>query len=223
MIKLSDLGAGAEPALHGHEGDGLPHIGVLGLPDVRLPGIENPNAGGHLLGVAVAIPRMEERSPRLEQALRTLSRVEAGPFGILSLKSLSPLDALTESTFGLRPYRWTREARRWVSALPIVLDRYPKGSTTVERAIEVSFEHAGYQTPRVVRASKFPLIAGSPGLSPRHTKRSPDAQMRPYRYAEVEFAASQRGPVVAGAMRYFGLGLFVPIPDPTAIEDSDEQ
>jgi CRISPR-associated protein Csb2 len=69
---------------------------------------------------------------------------------------------------------------------------------------------AGYPRPAQVEVSAAPLAAGGvwrprPGTLPAG---------RPYRrlvHARVAFAEPVTGPVLAGSMRYLGLGLFLPV------------
>lgn len=195
------------PALHGHGIDGQPHVAYLGLPFV---GAEH--ADGRLLGLAVAIPGMsvDER--------RRILRGLLGPdpellvdLGVPSLGSFTlrhaPHDPLPH---GATAERWTKPARTWVSATPLVLDRYPKKKHELSDVVAQTIANSGLPTPASVQVSKQPLTPGGVRLAPQQLPKR--ARGRLYCHARVTFDRPVAGPVLAGAGRYFGVGLFAPEP-----------
>lgn len=204
--------------LHGHHDGAVVQCAFLGLPFVGMP-----HADGHLLGMAVAIPDLSpEDLAVLHAALGPANRelrLACGPFGVLALRRLSPLEAESRP-WTLRTSRWTglrgngesQATRAWASALPMVLDRYLHRSYDVETEIRRAVINSGFPAPDLVRFDERPLLRNGLDLAPRDTLRRPgDRGFRPYRHVHVVFPQPVRGPVVLGSMRHYGLGLCVPV------------
>ena len=107
--------------------------------------------------------------------------------------------ALLEST-------WCRLADTWSTVTPVVLDRPPKRPTPerLECAVGDSITNAGFPEPVAVEVSPWSRFKGAPGAL--------DLRIRTPRYhATVRFAQAVAGPVIAGRLRYYGVGLFRPI------------
>jgi CRISPR-associated protein Csb2 len=84
---------------------------------------------------------------------------------------------------------------------------------------------AGYPQPAEVETSAAPLMTGAV-WRPRGGTLPPDRPHRRLVHARVRFAEPVTGPVLAGSMRYLGLGLFLPmvravpeIPDVSSTRD----
>lgn len=193
------------PALHGHGLPGVPHVAYLGLP---FAGFEH--ADGQLFGLAVAIPGMDPQERR--QILR----------GVLGSDPMAPTSLMVpgmHERFELvyapdepLPYsateaRWTRPSSQWVSVTPLVLDRFPKRDR-IREAVVQSLVGAGLPEPNGVEVSTEPLIPGAVRLRPDQLPRR--CKGRLYRHVRVRFEQQLEGPVLAGAGRYFGVGLFAP-------------
>ncbi|MGL5808383.1 MAG: type I-G CRISPR-associated protein Csb2 [Nocardioides sp.] len=192
------------PAVHGHGLQGTPHVAYLGLPVCG-----NPHADGHLVAMAVAIPGMapDERARVLRGILGSAkgAKIEIdGPrIPTISLvyepDSLRPRAALAAT--------WQGPSRQWVSATPVVVDRFPKDGD-LGAAVAHSFTLAGLPEPVRVQVSKSALATGGVHLRPQELpKRS---RGRLYCHARVWFDREVVGPVLVGAGRYFGVGLFSP-------------
>ncbi|MER7006302.1 type I-U CRISPR-associated protein Csb2 [Dactylosporangium sp. NPDC000555] len=191
----------------GHGADGRPHVAYLGLLDV-----DHRHAGGHLLGVAVAVPGdMPDASRRQllrgvlgPQARQPLTYLQDGRGRRLELQYAPTLGA------GLNPHRWSPPdgSTRWVTATPLMLDRYPGRRGDVATAVAGCLVTAGYPEPVDVQPLPAPAAAGAPHRMRAGTLTS--APRRPTLHCRITFPAPVRGPVVAGALRYFGGGLFIP-------------
>ena len=196
---LSLLGDDAPASVHGHGGGGPAatgtHVAWVGLPNL------SPFAKGELLGLGVALPRgMPARDrARCLQALLSVTHVVANGRRV---DTEAPTQALS-----LQAARWMQPARRWRTVTPVVLDRFPKkGKLTAEAIVARGLTEAGYPAPQAVRLT--PEGALGPALpSGAFRLRRPG---RLYCHVEVDFAAPVRGPLLAGAERHFGLGLFLP-------------
>lgn len=204
---LSRLGDDAPAAVHGHGSH--EHVAWLGLPNL------SPFARGELLGLALCLPSGIDPLARA-RCLRALlavghilpegRRVELEP----------PSHALS-----LAARTWSRPARVWESVSPLVLDRYPRRSLSLADVLADSVVRAGYPRPRRVEVIEDGA-AGSPPAR-RYRLRRPG---RLYTHARIEFDQPVRGPVLVGAERYFGLGLFLPArtgSEAEMVEDSRPQ
>jgi len=102
---------------------------------------------------------------------------------------------------------WTRPLKRWVSVTPVVLDRYPKRGDLSDEVLR-SVVRAGLPEPRSVDVCSQAMTPGGVHLSPRDLPKR--ARGRLYCHARLEFDRPLTGPVLVGAGRYFGVGLFKP-------------
>lgn len=192
------------PALHGHGLPGHPHVAYLGLP---YAGFEH--ADGQLMALAVAIPGLERAERR--RILRGIFssddlRVHLWVSGFRDPFELeyAPQDPLPKSATA---ERWAGPAQTWVSVTPLVLDRFPKDGD-VATTVAASFSKAGLPIPRRVDVSNEPLTNGAIRLKPHELPKR--CQGRLFRHVRVTFDQPIRGPVLAGAGRYFGVGFFAP-------------
>lgn len=203
-------GAEVPSVIHGHRGpaDSEVQACFLGLPNVG-----NEYSDGRLLGAAVLLPHSS--SPEIVQLVRSAL------YGLRRQRLVKPgwfdlavnLYAGEKKPFSAHPNRWSRAATRWVSASPVVFERWTKG---VPGLSEVSrwCDHAGLPTPVAAGFQRMPLIRGGLDLHPDDVAR-PGRERRPYSHMWVEFEKPVRGPVLIGRGRYLGLGLMVPVPGQT--------
>ena len=126
----------------------------------------------------------------------------------------------------LRPSTWCRPSAVWMSATPVALDRNPgnlfdknprKAATAFQAAedsIATSCVHAGLPKPvsvTVMPSGTWPGGAKARAF-PAFPRRSGDGKFRRVKvHARLEFDAPVRGPVLLGAGRFHGLGLFRPV------------
>ena len=97
-----------------------------------------------------------------------------------------------------------------MTATPLMLDGHLRRGRDEASEVARSLVIAGYPPAADVEVSAAPLTAGGvwrprPGTLPAG---------RPHRrllHARVRFAEPVTGPVLAGSMRYLGLGLFLPV------------
>jgi CRISPR-associated protein Csb2 len=216
---LGAAGDGAPTALHGHGADGRPHVAFLALPDAG-----GPHADGHLLGLAIAIPDLPagERET-IHRAFHRLHRnktdghvtLRVAQLGVVELRPPQEPTSSRETP----PNPWRRNSRRWVSATPVVLDRYPKRPDhlpQLHQAIRTTLRSSGLPEPVDLRVSTEPLTRGAARLK-QHDLPAP-ANRRLFRHVDVTFDRDVTGPVLAGAGRYLGVGLFAPITTPSDAE-----
>lgn len=211
-------------ALSGHGADDRGHVGFLVLPNIGSPATlpdssagwrfraANEHADGRVLGFALSIPVDLEAT----DVKQILAAFEAPwdlyvPTGGRSAPRITIRRQLAaQASWGRSVERWTRPSTIWATATPVVFDRHPDGRSE-EEMVAQALVTAGYPAPVRVVAQRAPILPGSASHSPSSVLRRAGARSAPYCHAWVEFDLAVEGPVVAGAMRYRGLGLFAPL------------
>ncbi|MCZ7537434.1 MAG: type I-U CRISPR-associated protein Csb2 [Acidimicrobiia bacterium] len=108
------------------------------------------------------------------------------------------------------PQRWLGPTRHWVSATPVVHERFLRKGPDLNE-ITRWCEHAGVAArPVSFRIARPPLLDGAISLHPSEVVRE-GRERRPYSHLEVLFEEPVLGPVVLGAARQFGFGLMFPV------------
>ncbi|GIE91580.1 type I-G CRISPR-associated protein Csb2 [Actinoplanes regularis] len=206
---LRAAGGTAPTALHGHHAPGRPHVAFLALPDVG-----HEHADGHLLGLAVAVPEL----PRPERAAvvrSVLALRDRNGNGVVTLPvpRLGQIELLYDlglvRPWGASPQRWRRGSKQWVSATPVVLDRYPKRPEQVTEEVLRCLRTVGLPEPLQVQVSVEPLLPGAARLRPVDLPRQSRGKL--FRHIGVTFDRQVSGPVLVGAGRYLGVGLLAPV------------
>lgn len=204
-------------ALHGHHDGDEQQIAFLPLPFVG-----HEHADGHLMGVAVALPvslSTEDRAVVLRallgdgvdnEGLQDISFARRR----IAVRRLPAVFGRREGAITLRSDRWTEASTTWVTALPMVLDRFPKERTGgIEAEVGRSLRYAGFGDAEVedVEVSRRPLVPGGVRLHPRQAVRHRgESYVPPVRHVRLRFRQPVRGPVVPGHLRFYGLGLCLP-------------
>ena len=188
---LSRLGDAAPLLAHGHTKE--MHMAWLGLPNLSEYGDST------LLGLAMAVPK-ECDSLERAQCVAAMLSVDHIVLAGVRFNLTRPTSAMS-----LHERTWSRPARRWASATPVVLDRFPKGKQTAEDVVAQSCERAGYPRPIKVEWSQNSVLPMPPAR--QFTLRKPGSL---YAHVVLEFEHPVKGPLLVGKERYFGLGLFLP-------------
>jgi CRISPR-associated protein Csb2 len=200
------------PQLSGHGVDDRPHVGFLAIPDVG-----HPHADGHILGVAMLLPDCDPGRGQLPVCDRDqiVAGVLSPPLDRLRLPGGHELQlAYFPSTSSLRPERWAGPQggwRTWVTATPMRLDGYPRRGRPYEALVARALTYAGYPEPDLdgIEVSPAPLLPGA-AWHPRQSTLPPGRERYPFVHARVRFPVPVAGPMIAGSLRYLGLGLFLP-------------
>lgn len=192
------------PVLHGHgfANSGGNHAQFLALPDVG-----SPHSSGRIHGVAVWLPP--------ETEAETTAKVQVALAHLDTLVRPGWFESTVRSHGGERrpraasPERWEGPSSRWVSAFPVVHERWSRAGPDRDE-VERWFQHAGFEC-RVLRCrtSKVPLLPGSARLRPEQVHREGRSR-HPYSFFEVQLDREIQGPVVIGRGRQFGMGLMAP-------------
>jgi CRISPR-associated protein Csb2 len=202
---LKSIGVDIPPQVSGHGADDRPHVGFLALPDVG-----HPHADGHLLGLALALPRAmpAEDWKRLVQAVvGPLTSITPWPGRAVALRyGADP----RRRTLTIESWRGPKSGTRcWVTATPLVTDGRMRQRRSVEELVLKSLTRAGYPEPAELEVSTAPLTTGAV-RGPRRGTLPQGRPDRPMAHVRVRFTRPVVGPVMAGSLRYLGLGLFVP-------------
>ncbi len=133
--------------------------------------------------------------------------------------------------YALRRTTWCRPSRRWASVTPVALDGYVRGlhrsgqagEAADRRAAELltrSCRFAGLPEPIAVTVAPLSSVAGIPRASGADRRRAfpsfvaaTSGTARQSTHATVTFDRPVAGPVLLGAGRYLGRGLFMPVRD----------
>jgi CRISPR-associated protein Csb2 len=195
---LSRAGDGAPPALHGHT-DGRGHAAYLTLGDVGHRG-----AHGSVRGVGLALPHDLEADER-RRCIEAFVAVDE--LGLPDGRTPLFLDDAVSELWALAVERWSGPAREWATATPIVLDRFPRRSRSVEDEVRASVANAGLADPVAVALLAGPPVPGAPQAG-----RLRGSVARGLRvHARLRFRDPVRGPVAVGRGRFRGVGLLVPV------------
>ncbi|GII96339.1 hypothetical protein Ssi02_65700 [Sinosporangium siamense] len=204
---ISRIGTEVPAQVSGHGADGRTHVGYLALPDVG-----HRHADGHLLGLALAVPR----DMPAEEWKRLVRAVVSGEGALTRLtwsgRSTGLLYGHDPRRRGLSPETWRGPeggACRWVTATPLVTDGMPRKGRAIESLVVKSLARVGYPEPVEVAVSAAPLLEGAV-WRPRAGSMPQGRPRRPMVHVRVRFPRPVVGPVIAGSLRYLGLGLFVP-------------
>lgn len=220
--------------LSGHRPDGArsdrSHVAFVPLPNVG-----SRYSDGALLGLAVVLPRTISAEER-RHVLRALGNFQnRGHHLHLGRIGQWQLERVAASTLlrSLQPDRFLQSARRWASVTPVVLGHFPKELTgsEAEGVVRRACPLVGLPEPVLVRLSRVSPVLGtasSTHFSTLSTRGKPvsaqfshgqyclprtDRDGNPVRlrvHALLEFDQPVRGPVLIGAGRYLGMGLFLP-------------
>lgn len=196
-----------------------PHLAILPMANVGWGNYSD----GELLGVALVLPRtsaygtLERR--QLRSAVSRFLDSEQGA-GVLRLGksgtvSLRRSTAMTKKS--LLADRYTGVDRTWASVTPVVLDKHPKKRHSAEDIVAEGCARAGLPRPSSVTISRHSSVPGAPpafvNKNARVDWRPPKPGMFDSRFvchAVLTFETDVRGPVLVGAGRYYGMGLFLP-------------
>jgi CRISPR-associated protein Csb2 len=117
------------------------------------------------------------------------------------------------------PRRWSGPAHEWVSATPVVHERWTRGQPGIGEVTRWC-EHAAFPAPVEVELSRRPLLRGALDLSPSLVFRQ-GREHYPYSHLRVRFGEPVKGPLVLGRGRHYGLGLMSPVREEMEGADRD--
>jgi CRISPR-associated protein Csb2 len=194
---------------------------------VALPFVNHRYADGSLKGVAIILPKDLTEADQLLifgalNGIEELNSEQGMHWQIRRCLGDAETTTLSEGT-------WTQKARVWASVSPMLLDRFPKPinqngkepianvpeykvGNSPEEIVADACERIGLPRQKAVRLHKNSLVLGVPPSTRFHLRRRKDEAPRLASHVILEFPEPVQGPVLLGAGRYFGLGLFLPLP-----------
>src|SRR5690606_24761652 len=148
---------------HGYSTTGYDHVSWLALPDVG-----HAHASGRIHGAAVMLPADTEPEvvDGVRGALRQVRELLL-PGGVAI--GIAPYQG-QRRPWAVNPRRWTRPARTWASAFPVVHERWSKRSPDLGE-ITRWCAHAGLPEPVRARLSRPPLLQRGVSLMPHEAAR----------------------------------------------------
>ena len=193
-----------------------PHLALLPLPFVG-----SEHADGRILGLALALPRdlppgeagrcLADFLYEQETGLPRITRLFAGKW----LECRVEREVREKPPASLNPWSWTRPSRIWATVTPVALDRHFDGKEKWERAgksVKDACERIGLPRPREVMLHPVSLVEGVPHAREfPYLIRKSDGGRRYHSHAVLIFDEPIRGPVIVGAGRFRGYGLFRPM------------
>jgi CRISPR-associated protein Csb2 len=181
----------------------IPHVAFVPLANVGFR-----HSTGELMGVALVLPGSFTRDERqvcwrAAEAIRTLGTA----WGEWTVK----LADAEERRWTLLAETWMGKGLVWATVTPFVFDRYPKDpyGDAAEQVVRDAFIRSGFPAPIEVDLHYNPWLTGVPKAS-----AFPPAQARPGKpqryhcHVRARFERAVEGPVLAGAGRFYGYGLF---------------
>jgi CRISPR-associated protein Csb2 len=228
---MKAVGSNVPEWLSGHQVDGRPtlkpHAAFFPLPFVGAK-----FADGHVMGLAMAVPRVldlhnESRQASLQRVLGPLLFQETGQERIVTLwrRSKNNPEELVWKwelerekreypPVTLRARTWVGPSYEWASVTPVVLHHYPKRAreNDVERILLESFESAGLPAPIQIRAQSVSIFEGV-GLAKSMPEFAEGGEKlcRYQVHVVVKFPVPVEGPVLVGRGRFRGYGLLRPM------------
>lgn len=217
---MKSLPEGQSPEwLSGHQPDGgptmNPHVAFLPLPfvDARF-------ADGHILGMAIAVPKLVSPDEARQNLGALLFNPNTGDERTIRLwrngvwEWKLRREARDRPPLTLRAETWTEASCVWASVTPVVLHHYPKKhrELDVERIVAEAFVSAGLPPPKSLRVRPTSVFEGAP-----HARSLPEfteggANLCRYQtHVEAAFDRPLQGPVLVGRGRFRGYGLFRPV------------
>ena len=207
-------------ALSGYAPDCMPlrapHLAFIPLPFVHPL---QRHADGSIKGLAVLIPQaLDGDTSTLAILAKALVRIEADDLriprvGTWRLKEVQadhpPLLTLDRNT-------WVGPSRSWTTATPMVFGHFPKSKNGGEAQVVLdSLRLAGVDASNVIEIAtdRHASLHGAPPSWCFRTHSEPAQTTEPRRWIRhitLRFHQPVSGPLVIGALRYFGLGLMRP-------------
>jgi CRISPR-associated protein Csb2 len=210
----------AKALLSGHAADGsaltTPHAAFVPLGFVG-----SEHADGHLLGLAVVLPRDLPYETR-DACLSALAENENPESGAISLEfaSIGSLTLVREDRdvppVALTPTAWCKPSKHWATITPVSLDRMPSRRQGLDEGwaatqIAEACVRVGLPKPAQIAILPVSRLTGAPACRafPPLLRRA-DQAPRWHVHAELVFPQSVRGPILLGAGRFRGYGLCRP-------------
>lgn len=193
-----------------------PHLALIPLPFVG-----REHADGHLMGLALVLPRDLDSN----ETARCLNPLFWNPntgapqsfklFDGQWLEAEAEVELRSTPPHNLQSKTWTGASRVWASVTPVVLDRHFKGTNKWDQAadcLKQACERIGLPRPEMVLLNPVSSVEGVPHARrfPPLTRKGNGGSME-HTHAILIFTEPVVGPVIVGAGRFRGYGLCRPM------------
>ncbi|WP_437526591.1 type I-U CRISPR-associated protein Csb2 [Sorangium sp. So ce726] len=184
---------------------------------VALPGISRGDGG--LLGAAVVLPRSLKSEERrmVERAAQSVTHLVMGAAGAWEVMPAGTEEMPKE----LRPETWMQDSHYWTTVTPVLLDKFPDApfGMQAEAIVKESCERCGLLVPDSVTLAVASEFDGVPPSALFHVPERSNLPPRVRVHVTMSFPVPVRGPILLGAGRHVGLGLFHPFQPRSFRED----
>lgn len=224
MLKIAGEYGPIPEYVSGHRSDAngspseSPHCAIMPLPFVG-----REHADGHILGVALAMPGSSSAADRrlVVRLIATISKagLNLGDIGKWKLVPGAEFPAL----HNIREEVWTgghHGAKAWSSITPVAFDEHPKSKdiddyqNAVRDMLKKACTRIGLPEPQCIDISHVSFIKyGVPTAYQFARLARKDGSQRRQLHARIVFSTPLIGPILLGAGRYRGYGLFRPSPE----------
>lgn len=217
IAKANELNVSAETKelVSGHPaGSSLltekPHIARIPLANVGWQ-----HSDGKVLGFALLLPPKLPKQivHEIKRVAEKIESLKAGGFGIWNVEVTDPD---YDGSKSIRPHRYFDKSKKWATVTPTQFETPPNRRNSVQsyKILHRSFERQELPSPvfGLSRQSQHSRFPGVPRSGDFKVLRR-DADRRPWTHLTVEFPEPVKGPIVVGALRFFGMGLMMPLPD----------
>jgi CRISPR-associated protein Csb2 len=205
-----------------------PHLAVVPLPFVG-----STHADSSIKGLALVPPTDLPAADRqllvqliagLEQRVARNDVLTLAAAGLPASEYRRVADPSRHTT---SPSNWCRPSLRFVTAVPIALDRNPgnlrsnadgtahRAAIAAQRILAEACQRQGLPEPVRVEVGFGPLLPGAQPARAFSGRTKRDGLVRVRVHAEIEFPVRVRGPLLLGSARYFGGGLCMPVAERT--------
>lgn len=204
--------------ISGHHPNGArssrPHIAYFPLAFVG-----SRYADGHLMGVGIAVPRNATADDQ-DAVFRAIAHA-ADQHGRISLHLTSTRSVQLEMAMDvpfqetLRSETWSGPSQWWASVTPIVMDRMYRRrdgdhSTWLTEQIAVMCRRVELPDPVELQVRPVSFHRGAPAVRGMQPLPRKDGAARQMVHALIKFPSMTHGPILLGAGRFRGYGLFRP-------------
>jgi CRISPR-associated protein Csb2 len=211
--KKNGLNPDVPDIVHGHGQH--PHCAYLALPFVHA---WQRYADGAIKGLAIVVPKGAKRE-ELQTIALGLEMLQENGLGIPGVGTwdLEEVDENDPPLWSLAARTWRGPSRVWTTVTPMVFGHFPKRSKGGERTVILeSLAMIGIDSNSVIEigvGQHSPLHGALPsGHFKPHPHALTERQLpRHIRHITLRFNRPVEGPLLVGAMRYFGLGLMLPL------------
>lgn len=207
----------AKEIISGHPADSRGKTEKPHLARIPLANIGWKHSDGKLLGCALILPNRCGNSvfQEVRKVAKEVKNLTVGGFGVWNVEVVDDPEYEGRKSLDLSRY-FKPSSKFWTTVTPVLFDDLPNrpNSNQSYRILHGSFSKQGLPEPVFGKSRQLnhAVIKGVPRSQDFNIKnfRKP-GDRRPWTHLTVEFEEPVAGPVIVGALRFFGLGLMMPV------------